>query len=642
MGKRVEKPKKSAKHKPVIHRQYSQAFKIRAVKLHVEESMPLSAIEKETGVCTAVLSRWCRAYNEHGEAGLIPKVRSGRQQLHPSVKEKMVELKREKPESGVRKISQALRRWFFLPGSPETVRETLHDAGLLEPTPEKKEKRNVKKVRRFERSKPNQMWQSDITMFRLGGEQVYLIGYIDDYARYIVGAGLYATQKAAHVLEVYREAVVEYGAPKEMLTDNGRQYTSWRGSTQFEAQMKKDHVKHIKSQPHHPMTLGKIERFWETIFQEFLSKAQFSSFEDARERIRHWVQYYNHRRPHQGIGSLCPADRYFDVATELKKTIEQGVKDNVLELALKGKAEGPFYMVGRMRGQSVVLMAEKGKLKLRVDGKETEVGKEIVYNLPEKGDITGGGHGEGQGKSEGKPSGVEVGDARCGSAVQSGAVGVDGEPQTGGSLPGVGHQVDDADALAEAGPGRDASGADAAGAIDAGAGASTEASGHDSAAGGTVEVSLGVSGVGAVDAAVAADTGETAGDTSRGGNSATLTERVSNGTGSGTVPLIGESAESAGTGAGHLGCPEREVDGDGGGELTRYIEAALLRVGTSCAVGDGGGASGQGGGTPGVTYGGPGEGDAAAACCIAGAGSDGPSPVSDSAGCALPTGGMAA
>ena len=139
------------------------------------------------------------------------------------------------------------------------------------------------------------------------------------------------------MLEVYRRAVVEYGAPREMLTDNGRQYTSWRGSTQFEAQMKKDHVKHIKSQPHHPMTLGKIERFWETIFQEFLSKAQFDSFEDARDRIPLWVKYYNHRRPHQGIGALCPADRYFEVATDLKKIIEQGVKDNVLELALKGK-----------------------------------------------------------------------------------------------------------------------------------------------------------------------------------------------------------------------------------------------------------------------------------------------------------------
>jgi len=108
------------------------------------------------------------------------------------------------------------------------------------------------------------------------------------------------------------------------------------------------------------MTLGKIERFWKTIYEEFLVRAQFVSFEEARERVRQWAQYYNHRRPHQGIGGLCPADRYFEIQAELRKTIEQGIADNVLEMALRGKPREPFYMVGRMEGQSVVLRAEKG------------------------------------------------------------------------------------------------------------------------------------------------------------------------------------------------------------------------------------------------------------------------------------------
>jgi Integrase core domain len=56
-----------------------------------------------------------------------------------------------------------------------------------------------------------------------------------------------------------------------------------------------------------------------------------------RERIRQWVQYYNRKRPHQGIGGLCPADRCFEIQAELRKTIEQGVAENVLEMALRGK-----------------------------------------------------------------------------------------------------------------------------------------------------------------------------------------------------------------------------------------------------------------------------------------------------------------
>jgi transposase InsO family protein len=69
-----------------------------------------------------------------------------------------------------------------------------------------------------------------------------------------------------------------------MLTDNGQQYTNWRGKTCFEHEMKKNRVKHIRSRPHNPMTLGKIERFWKTILGEFLQGAQFGSYEEAVER----------------------------------------------------------------------------------------------------------------------------------------------------------------------------------------------------------------------------------------------------------------------------------------------------------------------------------------------------------------------
>ena len=40
------------------------------------------------------------------------------------------------------------------------------------------------------------------------------------------------------------------------------------------------------------MTLGKVERFWSTIWQEFLCRAQFESFEVAQERIKLWIRYY--------------------------------------------------------------------------------------------------------------------------------------------------------------------------------------------------------------------------------------------------------------------------------------------------------------------------------------------------------------
>jgi len=339
---------------PNRRKRYGADFKLKAVKLLMEESVPVSLIRKECGISTGTVQRWARLYKRKGEAGLANRYGGNcKAKLPLPVRQKIIDVKKSNPQFGIKRISQFLKRVFFLRASPETVRRTLHRSSLKLPPAAKKRKRNITRPRFFERSTPNQLWQTDIFTFRLGGRYAFLIGYIDDYSRYITGLDLFRSQTCENVIEVYRRAIAEYNPPREMLTDNGRQYTTWRGTSRFEAELKKDRIRHIKSRPHHPMTLGKIERFWKTIFVEFLSRAQFASFEDAQERIRQWVKYYNHKRPHQGLGGLCPADRYFEIQTELRKTIEQGIQENLLEMALRGKPKLPFYMVGRMEGQSV-------------------------------------------------------------------------------------------------------------------------------------------------------------------------------------------------------------------------------------------------------------------------------------------------
>lgn len=351
-----------ASRRPKRMKFYSVKEKVRAVKMFLEEGIPKHLIREEIGPTAETLNRWIRTYKTEGIEGLEPKKRIVEPKLPQPVKDKIVELKQQKSWFGVKRISQWLRRVFCIGVSPETIRKTLHEAELM---PEKKKqspKKNVSKPRFFERSTPNQLWQSDIFMFRIGGKQVYLIGYIDDYSRFLVGLELYGSQTGANVLELYRRSVSTHGVPKEMLTDNGRQYAAWRGKTRFQRELQKDRVQHFRSQPHHPMTLGKIEMFWQTIHQEFLTRATFVDFEEARDRIRKWVQYYNFRRPHQGIGGLCPADRFYEVRQTLKKTLDDKVQENILELALRGKQSSPFFMTGRIDDKSVVMRTEKGKL----------------------------------------------------------------------------------------------------------------------------------------------------------------------------------------------------------------------------------------------------------------------------------------
>jgi len=433
---------------PKTRVRYSPQFKRKAVGLYLEEGFSQSLVCQELGISKSILGVWLQKYRLAGEAGLQPApVPERPPKLPPAITEKIRELKTENPAFGIKRISQVLRRWFFLPASPETVRRRLHQAQLM-PPPSPSKKRNLTRPRFFERATPNQMWQTDIFTFRLGGRYAYLIAFLDDYSRFIVGADLFRSPTAQAVIEVYRIAAGEYQPPKEMLTDNGRQYTSWRGTSRFEAELKKDRVAHFKSRPHHPMTLGKIERFWSTIWQDFLVRAQFESFESARERIKLWIKHYNHRRPNQGIEGLCPADRFFEIQTELRKTIEAGIQDNLLELALRGKPQSPFYMVGRMDGQSVVLRAEKGKLKLSINDQQNHE-RELTYDLTKNNPTDR----EDRTQTENDPPAQRPGQS------PGGPGGVDREVQAGGSVSATEHQLDHLQPLATPGDGGDASGA---------------------------------------------------------------------------------------------------------------------------------------------------------------------------------------
>ena len=423
---------KQVKPKAKKRRVYPFEFKLRAVRLLLEEGFTGPEIGRELGCSFHTVYKWADIYRKYGEAGLQPSLsrRKRRPAGTPAVRERALELKKDNPTWGVKRISDTLKRWFWLKSSPETVRQVLKEEGLIKPPP-KKRKKNITTPRRFERATPNQMWQTDICTFRLAGKNAYLIGFIDDYSRYITGLGLYRSQTAENLLEVYRTATGEYGVPREMLTDNGRQYTNWRGVTKFEKELKKDRIKHIKSRPHHPMTLGKIERFWKSILNEFLFRAQFDSFESARERIALWVKHYNHRRPHQGIGSVCPADRFFEIQGELKKTMESGIQENVLEQALRGKPVSPFYMVGRMGGQNVVIKAEKGKVKMQVDGEEHETSHELVYDMIKD-------HNNEEKKKDIQPDGQ----------VQSSTVSMDRDKEPERDMPGDVHQPNTAGQMA--------------------------------------------------------------------------------------------------------------------------------------------------------------------------------------------------
>jgi transposase InsO family protein len=322
--------------------------------------LPAADFAALVGLSKYTLYAWKQRFEEHGPAGLMDKPRGqpAGSRLPELTKRTILMLKAANPQWGCQKISDLLLRGPALPASPAAVARVLHEAGYqLEETPTRP---HEPPVRHFERARPNQLWQTDLFTFILKRQnrRVYLVAFLDDHSRFIVGYGLHASQSAALVLEVLRASISAYGTPEEVLTDNGTQYVTWRGKSAFAKELDKRGIAQVVASPRRPQTLGKIERFWGSLWRECVEAAVFLDLEDARRRIGLYIDSYNFQRPHQGIDGLTPADRYFGAAEEVKRTLAARVAANAMELARQGLPRTPFYLTGQVGGRPFSVHAE--------------------------------------------------------------------------------------------------------------------------------------------------------------------------------------------------------------------------------------------------------------------------------------------
>jgi hypothetical protein len=179
------------------------------------------------------------------------------------------------------------------------------------------------------------------------------------------------------VLEVLRAALTSYGTPEEILTDNGSQYVTWRGKSAFTKELEKRGIQQVVAAPRRPQTLGKIERFWGTLWRECVEQAVFVDLGDAQKRIGLFIDHYNFSRTHSGIEGLVPADRFFGAASEVKQTLQARVAANALELARQGLPKTPFYLTGQVGGQPFSVHAE-GERKILIGAGGTRKEVELV------------------------------------------------------------------------------------------------------------------------------------------------------------------------------------------------------------------------------------------------------------------------
>jgi Integrase core domain len=139
---------------------------------------------------------------------------------------------------------------------------------------------------------------------------------IDDHSRFVICARVVARATARPVCDALEWALRRWGCPDQILSDNGKVFTnrfgkgSGRRRVLFDRICHNNSITHILTKPYSPTTTGKVERFHKTLRAEFLNGRVFASIEEAQVALDAWVEEYNYRRPHQGIGKVPPFGRF--------------------------------------------------------------------------------------------------------------------------------------------------------------------------------------------------------------------------------------------------------------------------------------------------------------------------------------------
>ncbi len=224
----------------------------------------------------------------------------------------ILETARRHTEYGYRQVAAALR-WEHpdIRVSASTVYRVLRQHGLLG-RPIARHTPSKRAWVRFERSRPNELWQVDVSYWYIEGWGFYYLHTVlDDHSRFVITSQLLRTYGAEDGVRMLQTALAAVPAAErqglEILVDHGVTYTA----ESFQATCKESSVHLIFASVRHPQTKGKLERWHRTIraaLEDRLRNAPTP--QEAQRMIDKWVKHYNDERPHQACDGYPPASRY--------------------------------------------------------------------------------------------------------------------------------------------------------------------------------------------------------------------------------------------------------------------------------------------------------------------------------------------
>jgi transposase InsO family protein len=146
---------------------------------------------------------------------------------------------------------------------------------------------------------------------RVGYECAHAV--VDDHSR-LAFVELHADEKAPTVTGFVERALAFFAAhgivPRRLMTDNAFAYVHNRSLRELLA---RHGVRHLTTEPYRPRTNGKVERFHQTMAREWAYGVAYRSSRHRAAALPHWLDHYNHRRPHSSIGDRPPISRIHNV-----------------------------------------------------------------------------------------------------------------------------------------------------------------------------------------------------------------------------------------------------------------------------------------------------------------------------------------
>ena len=179
-------------------------------------------------------------------------------------------------------------------------------------------KENILK-QNFTVSRPNEVWVSDVTLFRYKKTTYYICVIIDLFARKVVGYRV-SLSNSTQLTRGTFAAAYERRQPTELIfhSDQGSNYTS----TSFRAYLKDLGVRQSFSATGTPYNNSVMESFFKTMKTEKLYRTDFRSERELRESIREYINYYNSERPHSILSFRTPDKHEADYLRKQRALVE--------------------------------------------------------------------------------------------------------------------------------------------------------------------------------------------------------------------------------------------------------------------------------------------------------------------------------